>query len=611
MSPSQPQAPPPPSVSRWRQLVIQTAFVGAIAWAWYEAHTHAAGDGGELAGSTEGLSAHGFRFVDTTSDVGIEFTHEGPQVDPKLRHIEPQIAGTGASISVVDFDADGDLDLYTTTMSDGGANALYRREADGTYVNVAADVGLEARSETGLAASHGSLWADLDRDGDVDVLVYGWGRQRLFLQQEDGVFTDASEGSGLEQFMNCSSAVLFDFDRNGLLDVLLGGYYRETSNLWQTDTTEVLHDDSEFARNGGRNFLFRNLGGGRFEDVTDTHLAVEIDRWTYGLAAADFDGDGWQDLYVANDYGAEELFLNREGKSFESQDGLGLNAKSKSGMCVALGDVTNKGEFAVYVTNISEQGWLFQGNNLRINRLRRGGDLPNISEAGHGAQNCGWAWGAAFGDLDLDGDQDLVVVNGFRSADPDKNYWYQMDKVAGATGALISDANNWPAFEDLSLSGFQQSNVLLNYNNGKRMIDVAAKVGVEDVHDGRAVVLADLDDDGDLDMAVANQWGPLLVYENRREDPGNWIGFRLEGTTSNPDAVGAELVCDFGSSSQLHVVTAGEGFCSQGDPRIHVGLGDAERPDAVRIRWPSGTEQVLAASQLEPGRYHQVKEPTP
>ena len=142
--------------------------------------------------------------VDTTSDVGIEFTHEGPQVDPKLRHIEPQIAGTGASISVVDFDADGDLDLYTTTMSDGGANALYRREADGTYVNVAADVGLEARSETGLAASHGSLWADLDRDGDVDVLVYGWGRQRLFLQQEDGVFTDASEGSGLEQFMNLS-----------------------------------------------------------------------------------------------------------------------------------------------------------------------------------------------------------------------------------------------------------------------------------------------------------------------------------------------------------------------------------------------------------------------
>ena len=587
--------------SPWRLNVARLAFVAAIVGACVAGHRNP----GEAA---RGMR-HSFRFTEASAELGLIHAHELPTIDPLVEHILPQIVGTGASVAAVDFDADGWLDLYTTTMREGAPNALFHNRAGEEFEEVAAERGIADLNAAGEFASHGSRWADFDRDGDQDVLVYGWGRQRFFLQEE-GRFVDRSEESGLDRWMNAAAGALLDVDRDGLLDVVLGGYYREGIDMWDLQTTRILHEDSEFAHNGGTNFLFLNRGGGRFEEVTERY-GIGGDRWTYGFGAADFDGDGWIDLYVANDYGAEELFLNRGGERFEFAQGLGLDYKSKSGMCVSLGDVTNRGMLCVYVTNISESGWLFQGNSLRVNRLATGGKLPNMAEAAHAAQDCGWAWGSDFGDLDLDGDQDLVVVNGFRSAHPERSYWYQMDKLAGASGRILEDAANWPPFEDMSLSGFQRSHVLLNLRSGRRMVDVASAVGVEDTLDGRSVVLADLENDGDLDMLVANQDGPLLAYLNDVSSAARWIGYVLHGTTSNPDAVGAEVVARFGEATQLQVVTAGSGFCAQTDPRVHFGLGDAERPDEVRIRWPSGVEQVLAGEALEPGRYHSIWEPTP
>jgi hypothetical protein len=340
-------------------------------------------------------------------------------------------------------------------------------------------------------------------------------------------------------------------------------------------------------------------------------MGIGGDRWTYGVGSADFDRDGWPDIYVANDYGAEELLRNVEGQRFEDVGGLGLDSKSKSGMCVAIGDVTNRAQLCVFITNISQTGWLFQGNNLRVSLLPERQRMLNLAEGGHAAQDCGWAWGADFGDLDLDGDQDLVVVNGFHSADPERSYWYQMDKLGGATGRLIEDASNWPPFDGMSLSGYQRSRVLLNGGNGRSMVDVAERVGVTDTFDGRAVVLADLFGDGALDMVVANQNGPLLVYRNRAPAGERWIGYRLVGTASNPDAIGAEVTASFGGARQLQVITAGSGFCSQTDPRVHFGLGEAGAPERVTVRWPSGVEQELPPEALVPGRYHTIEEPSP
>src|SRR6185369_4532403 len=159
-------------------------------------------------------------------------------------------------------------------------------------------------------------------------------------------------GSGLGRWMNCGAAVWFDYDRYGLLDLYVAGYFRDDVDLEHLTTTRVMQDSFEFAHNGGHNYLYKNLGGLRFEDVT-ARMGCDSTRWTLAVAAADMDGDGWQDLYLANDYGPEELFLNKGGQRFEFAAGIGLEESSKSGMSVTIGDVLGDGQLGVFVTNIS------------------------------------------------------------------------------------------------------------------------------------------------------------------------------------------------------------------------------------------------------------------
>jgi hypothetical protein len=358
----------------------------------------------------------------------------------------------------------------------------------------------------------------------------------------------------------------------------------------------------EFASNGGKNLLFKNLGNGRFEDVTDS-MGIGSTRWTLAAAAADFNDDGWPDLYLANDYGPEELFLNRDGRRFELAR-AGLEDDSKSGMAVALGDVYNRGRHDVFVTNISERGFLFQGNNLRLNFLP---ELGRFEEIATGVvADAGWAWGAQFGDLNNDGLLDLVVVNGFISADSGRDYWYAMSKIAGAQGNIFEDAKNWPPIGRASLSGYERSRVLLNRGRAG-FVDVAEEAGVTDLLDGRSVAMADLFNRGTLDVVIANQKGRALLYRNAaRTGAGHWVEFKLIGTRSNRSAIGAEVTAEFGAARQRQVVDGGMGFCSQNDRRLHFGLGN-QRLGRVTIRWPSGTEQVLEGLAMD--RLHVIVEP--
>jgi hypothetical protein len=366
-----------------------------------------------------------------------------------------------------------------------------------------------------------------------------------------------------------------------------------------------MQESFEFARNGGHNVLWRNLGDGRFEDVTEAS-GTDSTRWTLAVGAADLDDDGWIDLYLANDYGPEELLLNRGDGTFERAADVGLDESSKSGMSVAFGDLYGSGSLAVYVTNISKAGFLFQGNNLRLNQLADAGRLYNIAEGD--VMDCGWSWGSRFGDLDNDGDQDLVVVNGFVSADPDKSYWYRMSEIAGGAGPLFEDALNWPPMENRSLSGYERSRVLLNRGT-RGFADVAEAVGVRDRYDGRSVAMADLSNRGVLDLLVANQSGPLLLYRNEVAPGRHWIQLRLVGTHGNRSAVGAQVTASWKDSRQVQVVDGGSGFCSQNQRRLHFGLGDADLVERVRIRWPSGCEQELV--NLAVDRLHVIEEVCP
>lgn len=581
-----------------KQVLVNAGFVGLLAYAGWRGHLPAASSNADA----PDLAKHGFVLREVAAEVGLAYRHSSPRLDARLDRIAPQVSGVGAAVSLVDFDGDGRLDVYATTSLHGQPNALFRNLGAAGFVDVAEEVGLAELNVLGQGCSTGSYWADYDRDGDLDVLVARWGTPAL-LRNEGGRFVDVTEQAGLARWINCNGAVWFDFDKDGYADLYLAGYFREEIDLWNLSSTRIMQESFEYSRNGGRNFLYRNLGDGRFEDVSD-RIQGETQRWTFAVAAADFDGDGWQDLYLANDFGPEELWLNRAGRAFELAIGTGLETTSKSGMAVTLGDFMNRGQLAVYVTNISKPRFLFQGNNLRVNNLAQGGGMPNVASGPE--INCGWAWGAQFVDLDLDGFQDLVVVNGFVSASRDNDYWYNMSKIAGGFGGIFEDALNWPAFGDLSLSGYERTNVLLN-RRGQSFREVGGEVGIRDEFDGRSVAVGDLDDDGTPDLVIANQNGPLLCYRNERTHANRWVGFDLRGTKSNPEAYGAELLVHFGPHVQRRVVVSASGFSGQSDRRVLVGLGEAERVEALEIRWPSGREQRLEGLAVD--RYHQIQEP--
>lgn len=581
MSPSGPSRPP-----RLRRWVVDGLFTLLVLGVWY------AGRGS--AGSSESGALdrfEGIRFHEVSREVGIDFTHEATRIDPQVANIEPHITAVGAAVSVTDANGDGMPDIYAVTSAHGKPNALYINRGDGTFVERAAQAGLADLNREGEGCSMGSVWADFDNDGRRDVFVYAWGRCRLFRNLGNLKFQDVTAGSGLEAWINSNAATWFDYDQDGLLDLFVGGYFSEEHDLWHLKTTRIMHDSFEFSRNGGKNRLYHNLGGGRFEDVSEK-VGLASRRWTYAGVSADFNGDGLPDLYVANDYGSEELYLNRRGERFELQEGLGLEEESKSGMCVALGDVFNDGRLAVFVTNISKWGFLFQGNNLRLSNLDQGGGMIQIAEGP--VADCGWAWGAQFGDLDLDGRQDLVVVNGFISASREGDYWYQLSKIGAAAGELVSDAANWPAFEDRSLSGYERTRVLLNAGTRTgRFIEVGRRVGLDDEHDGRAVALADFDRDGDLDVVIANQKGPLLLYRNDSRLARHWLEIELEATRGNRDAIGAEVTVTWSGGRQRQFLLAASGFSSQNDHTLHFGLGSDPGRVGVRVRWPSGNVSEL------------------
>jgi enediyne biosynthesis protein E4 len=530
----------------------------------------------------------GFALHDETAAAGIHFVHHRASFDPKIANIEPHVAAVGASVAVADFDGDGWPDLYFTNSRFGEPNALYRNKHDGTFEEVAANAGLADLNRPGQGVSMGSVWGDFDNDGREDVLVYRYGYLALFKNVDGHHFVDVTESSGLERWVNSNAAIWIDYDRDGLLDLYVTAYFRSDIDLWHLTTTRIMHNSFEYATNGGKNLLFHNSGNGRFEDVTD-RMGVGSTRWSLAAASADFNGDGWPDIYLANDYGPEELYLNDHGKRFVLTT-AGLESESKSGMAVALGDAYNRGRLDAFVTDISERGYLFQNNNLRLNQMLEHQQFRNVAEGD--VADAGWAWGAQFGDLNNDGQNELFVVNGFISAERGKSYWYAMSKIAGANGRMFEDAATWPAFGTSSLSGYEKSRVYMN-RGAAGWVDVANAVGVTDELDGRAIAVADLFNRGSVDVVVANQNQPALLYRNTPDSTNRWIEFKLIGTRSNRSAIGAEVVLESGDLTQRRVVDGGSGFASQNDRRLHFGLGHRDWVDRVAIYWPSGTVQHL------------------
>jgi enediyne biosynthesis protein E4 len=555
----------------------------------------------------QAIARYGFHLQEVSQQAGVHFVHQAPTLDAKLEGIMPEVASMGASVSIVDFDRDGWPDLYATNSAIGSQNHLYRNMHDGTFQDVAPQMGLADVNQAGTGVSMGAVWGDYDNDGYEDLFLIKWGKPELFHNEHGHGFTRVSDAAGLPPgfppWINANTAVWFDYDGDGLLDLFVGGYYSEKLDLWHLDNTRMMPESFEYAKNGGRKFLFHNLGNGKFEEVSEK-VGIKSNRWALAASAADLRGTGHPDLFIANDYGVSELFLNEGGHFREAGEATGVGFAPKSGMNVAYGDILNQGKYAIYVSNISQEGVLIQGNNLWVPQEGPTLKYENLARD-MGVELGGWSFGAQFGDLNNDGYLDLYLTNGYISLSRTQSYWYDFSRVAGGNSKIIADAADWPAFHGRSLSGYQQKKVWIN-DGAAKFVDVAQAVGATDIYDGRSVSLADLWNRGVLDVVVANQGGPLLIYKNTVNPQNEWIEFSLEGSRSNRSAIGAQVTLYWNGQQQVQHVSGGSGFAAQNDRRLHFGLGKNPQIGKAVIRWPSGKVQTV--ENLVPGKLYNVRE---
>jgi hypothetical protein len=536
-------------------------------------------------------------FEDVTARAGVERPHATRRFENPYAHIMAGYTALGASASVADFNGDRFDDLYVTDSGVGGKNHLYKNNGDWTFTDIAAEAGV-ADGNDGANASAGSLWFDYDGDAKPDLFVIRFGQSLLFRNLGNGRFRDVTAAVGLTRRLNAIAAIAFDADRDGDLDLLMGSYFQPV-NIFNPATTRFFPESFETANNGGGLTLFRNEGGRSFTDVT-RQSGLSCGGWVLDVGHADADNDGDEDFYAAVDFGPDRFYVNNGDGTFRDETEKAIGIDTKKGMNVEWADFDGDLLPDVFVTNITDD-YMREGNFL----WRNNGNLTFTDVSREtGTWDTGWGWGGQFFDYDLDGWPDLYVMNGWVSAGSD-SYVPDIFAMILKPNLDLTDLRNWPAMGSKSLSGYQKKRLLHN-EDGQSFTDQAARHGLDSTRDGRGVAVADFDNDGRLDLFVANANGMPFLYRNRMPLPRTWVELELHGAGANTAAVGARVLITAGGRTQLRFVNGGNGFAAQGTTRLHAGLLDATRIERIAIRWPSGQEQVLTGAAVN--QIHVVRE---
>jgi hypothetical protein len=411
--------------------------------------------------------------------------------------------------------------------------------------------------------------ADYDNDGAADVLLTAVGGVRLFRNAGGGRFAEVTAKAGLGGRRAFStSAMWFDYDRDGRLDLFVGNYVQwtpETDIFCSADGKAKSYCTPEAYR-GSTSWLYRNKGDGTFEDVTARAGLFDVTSKSLGVTLLDYDQDGWPDVFVANDTQPNKLYRNNRNGTFTE---LGLKAgvafseegRARAGMGVDAADLDGSGRPVVAVTN-------FSGEMLGLFRADATGqyvDSAPGSDVGRATRQT-LGWGCFFFDVDLDGRQDLLVVNG------------RLDPIRGAA------------------AGTGDTPHLFHHVNG-RFVDVAREVGEAFAQPkmGRGAAFADVDGDGDLDTLVTTNGGPVHLYRTDLQAPHRGVRLRLVGTTSNRDGIGARVTARIGGTSASRMVRTGSSYLSQSELPLTFGLGTAATAEDVTVQWPSGRRDHLGA----------------
>lgn len=542
----------------------------------------------------------GFTFVDVTVEAGLG---SAKNVFGAVRNKRYVLEETGCGVAFFDYDNDGWLDIFLVngTTLEGfppgrePRNYLFRNNRDGTFTDVTEKAGL-ARSGWG----QGCCIGDNDNDGFDDLFVTYWGQNVLYHNNGDGTFTDVTEKAGLmsPERRWGTGCCFVDYDRDGFLDLFVANYVNFDPKL------APLPGENQYCRytgvpvpcgpqgfGGGTNLLFRNRGDGTFEDVSEksgvvnprglpTPISVS-QNWrpvgSYGFAAvaADFDNDGWPDIYVACDTAPSRLYWNNHDGTFReigiaagcalSEDGVG-----QAGMGVGVGDYDGDEWLDIVKTNFSDE---------TANLYRNNGDgtfHDAVLQAGLGINTRYLGWGVGFFDFDNDGWKDIFMTNG--------HVYAQL------------------VHHKLHVT-YQQRKILYRNLGNARFADVSSRVGeaVMQPNSGRGCAFGDFDNDGDVDIAINNMNEPPSLLRNDGANKNSWIKIKCIGTRSNRSAIGARVRVVADGRAQIDDVMSGSSYISQNDLRLHFGLGRAIKVDLIEVRWPSGLRESfrdIAPNQL-------------
>ncbi|MCR9203031.1 MAG: FG-GAP-like repeat-containing protein [Halobacteriovoraceae bacterium] len=581
-------------------------------------------------------------------------------VDPRVQHMGKWILAITDGVAVADVNNDGLMDIFFNNpfKKPEERNALFINKGDFDFER-------EPQSELShfgqnlkkYGVPSNGMFLDFDQDGDKDLFVsFAFGKdgtsrlfKNMFIEEGRVRFTHITDDVGLKRFSNSATANAFDFNGDGLLDIIVGNtiathlpdYKTATPlNLFDLPKPEYegdrrmfnfMHESWHMANNGGLNYIYlqklKEDGSPYFEELNPTSLGMPETRWSMALGTADFNRDGLTDLYVANDFGADDLYLNKDGKSFENIKGSffgTIGRDTYKGMNATIGDFDENGYQDVYISNV-HQALQAEGSLLWTFHRGKENFRPEIVESAtaFGALNENrFGWGAAAVDFNNDGHLDLAQANGmvdnvfdgkFKPEDEScPDYWYINEKLARSPPEIHRYIDNWGDIRGKCIHGKEKNRLYVNQGPGKKpqFIDVANKIGMDQVGNWRGMAAADFNNDGKIDLVASSLFRNPLVFKNKATHGRNWIGFSLESEDSLCNREGA------GSLVTLNILSKGKiksfvrekvivnGFSAQSDSRIHFGVGEGELSSVI-VNW-CGKKRV-EYKNLKENLYHNLK----
>lgn len=577
------------------------------------------------------------------------------QVDPRVQHIVKWILSVGEGASVADVNNDGRVDLFLTHfLKEPQMRAsLYLNEGAYKFTKFPLPIldQVRFRPKTKGVITKG-VFGDYDNDGDPDLfLCVGFGKtillKNLFKEKGQLEFEDVTKSVGLDHYNNSLSATWADFNRDGRLDLFVLNVWPDflphyetpqPLNLFQLPPSQsaddnrpfdFMHDSWHMSNNGGVNRLFLQVEGGKFELQDSLQWGIPETRWSLAVTAADLNQDGWTDLYVANDFGPDDLYYNHQGKKFENIKGTifgSIGRDTYKGMNASAADFDRDGYLGVYISNVHHA---FQAEGSLLWKFTPSLDpfYPDLKEvaAAKGVLNeSRFGWGGSATDFDNDGWVDIAQANGMVDDTLDKkfsecpDYWYVNEKIARSPPSIHRYANKWGDIRGSCIYGDDQDRLYLNLGTKSKpqYIDVAQQVGLRNETPSRAMVSADFQNRGRRDLLVGHQFQEPTLYRNvdqsEPQQKNQWVGFTLESLDPrcNREALGTRVRLDVKNRDGSSWFIAQEkqavsGFSSQSDNRLHFGLGQQSAQFSLQVLWCGQFLQTY--ENLQMNQYHNLR----